>query len=33
MMNFETLILRQIVARPVVLKLERPSVSRIGTIE
>ncbi|MBX2884783.1 MAG: mandelate racemase, partial [Granulosicoccus sp.] len=33
MMNLETLTLREIVARPVVLKLERPVVARIATIE
>ena len=32
-MNFETLTLLQIMARPVVLKLERPVVARIATIE
>ncbi len=32
-MKFETLTLRQIIARPVVLKLERPVVARIATIE
>ena len=32
-MNFEKLTLRQITARPVVLKLERPVVARIATIE
>jgi len=32
-MKFETLTLSQIMARPVVLKLERPVVARIATIE
>ncbi len=32
-MKFEKLTLRQIIARPVVLKLERPVVARIATIE
>ena len=32
-MRFESLTLRQIIARPVVLKLERPVVARIATIE
>ena len=32
-MKFETLTLRQIMARPVALKLERPVVARIATIE
>ena len=32
-MDFETLTLRQIMVRPVVLKLERPVVARIATIE
>ena len=33
MMNFETLTLLKIMARPIVLKLERPVVARIATIE
>ena len=32
-MNFEKLTLLQIMARPVVLKMERPVVARIATIE